>query len=89
MSAGRVARGFLALVVIAVAAVATLPTIWEDGLLNLETYLGIPEDIGRVVLIALIAVIVVVPSLVRARRWIRNRRRHKAARVEAVRRLQA
>ena len=89
MSAGRVARGFLALVVFAVAAVATLPTIWEDGLINLETYLGIPQDVGQVVLGALIGVIVVVPAFVRTRRWIRNRRQHKAARVEAVRSLQA
>jgi hypothetical protein len=89
MSAGRVARGFLAVVVIGIAAVATLPTIWDDGLSNLETYLGIPKDVGQIVLITLVAIIVVVPAVVRTRRWIRNRRQHKAARIEAVRRLQA
>lgn len=87
MSAGRIARGLIALVVIGVVAVATLPMIWEDGLINLETYLGIPKEIGRVVLVALATVIVVVPSFIRGRRWIRDRRQHKAARVEAVRRL--
>lgn len=89
MSARRVARNLVALIVIAVVAVAMLPPIWRNALINLETYLGIPKDTGQVVLLAVAAVVIGVPAFFRTRRWIRNRRQHRSARLEAVRRLQA
>jgi small-conductance mechanosensitive channel len=89
MSVGRLVRNLVALVVIVVVAVALGPTIWDNALINLETYLGVRPEVGKVVLTALAAAIVVVLAIVRTVRWIRIWRHHRAARHEAVRRLQA
>ncbi len=87
MRLGRAFRWLLALVVFAAVLVATGPTIWRDGISNLETYLHVPKAAATGLIIGLTAVIVLVPAFLRTRERLRVRRRHKSARTEALRHL--
>lgn len=87
MRLGRAIRWVLALVVFAAVLVATGPTIWRDGVSNLETYLHVSKAAARGLIVGLPAVIVLVPAFLRLRDRLRVRRQHKAARAEALRHL--
>lgn len=87
MRLGRPVRWLLALVVFAVVLVATGPTIWRDGISNLETYLHVSKAVAMGLIVGPLALIVLVPAFLRVRNRLRVRQQHEAAHAEALRHL--
>jgi hypothetical protein len=87
VSMRRALKWLVALIVVGATLVATGPTIWENAILNVQTYLHTSKEVARTIILVPVGVILLIVALVRATKWIRVWRHHRAARHDALRNL--
>lgn len=68
-------------------AVATGPTIWHDGVADLQHYLHVSKAIAMATIVLPVGLTLLIVAFARFRSWFSVQRRHRAAREAALRNL--
>jgi hypothetical protein len=86
----RIRRTFkrvFAWLIAAAILIGTGPTIWDDAIANVQTYLHTSRTLAMEIVVVPIGVILLLAAFVRIRNWAKVQRQHRAVRQDALRNL--
>ncbi len=83
----RALKSPVAWAVVVATAVATGPTIWHDGVADLQTYLHVSRTVAMAIIVVPVSLTLLIVAFVRFRQRLSIRRQHHAARKDALRNL--